>query len=87
MELVDLDQPTYTRGTAKGKFLFAPGACTSATFLQPSNSVGHEAEQLVDTPYYPAGVLDYTHSSGHISLLIPPPSETGSMGGQQDPQR
>ena len=83
-ELINPDAPTFATGSALDKFLFQTRGFVPASLLpsQPTQAVNEMKDP--QPAFYPGEVVDYTHISDHLPIIIP---LTWGMPPQQPPLR
>ena len=82
--LIDPSTPTYSRGTAIDKYLFVPGTYLPSSLLPPAAESHTEITNYVDSPHYPAEIIEYTQLSGHFPILLPVPCDAAPQSNPKD---
>ena len=74
--------PAFAIGSPTNKFLFAPGRFIPSTFLPKRGAEWTGGALSMDDRFYPASVLNCTHLSDHLTVLLPIPcdAEEASRG-------
>ena len=75
IELVNPCIPTYATGSAINKILFAPGGYMPSTFLPTKGAEWTYREARTDDQYFPASVINCTHISDHLPIILPIPCD------------
>ena len=71
MELTDPDRPTFATGSTLDKFILQPGSYVPPSLLPSPPSTMHEGIHEEDTLQYPGTVVDCSHISDHIPIVLP----------------
>ena len=81
-ELLNPETPTFALGSTLDRMLFVPGSYIPPTFLAPGDSRFQRRDGAMDTPYYPAVVIEFPRLSDHSPVLLPLPCDTQDRVGQ-----